>query len=86
LKASIPEAIAQSDGLTRQITFLKQEIVRQEQERAHAEKVAREGLTDPSQPLKPCRHGGEGAYCHAMDQYLPRGKIGFIRKAKIEQI
>ena len=39
LQASIPEAIAQSDGLTRQITFLKREIVRQEQERARAEKV-----------------------------------------------
>ncbi|UCH91455.1 MAG: hypothetical protein JSU60_01690, partial [Nitrospirota bacterium] len=59
LQASIPEAIVQSDGLAQQITFLKQEIVRQEQERAHAEKVAREGLTDPSQPLKPCRHGKE---------------------------
>ena len=61
LQASIPEAIAQSDGLTRQITFLKQEISRREQERTHAEKVTREGLTDPSQPLKPCRHGKEGA-------------------------
>ena len=30
LQASIPKAIAQSDGLTRQITFLKQEIVRHE--------------------------------------------------------
>ena len=38
LQASIPQAIAQSDGLTRQIAFLKQEIGRQEQERAHAEK------------------------------------------------
>ena len=47
LEASIPEAISQSDGLAQQITFLKQEIARQEQERAHAEKVAREGLTDP---------------------------------------
>ena len=70
LEASIPEAISQSDGLAQQITFLKQEIARQEQERAHAEKVAREGLTDPSRPLKPCRHRKESAYCHAMDQYL----------------
>lgn len=70
LQASIPEAIAQADGLTQQITFLKQEIVNQEQERAHAEEIAREGLEDPSQPLKPCWHGKEGAYCHAMDQYL----------------
>ena len=70
LEASIPEAISQTDGLAQQITFLKQEIARQEQERAHAEKVAREGLTDPSRPLKPCRHRKESAYCYAMDQYL----------------
>ncbi len=70
LVASIPEAISQSDGLAQQIAFLKQEIARQEQERAHAEKVAREGLTDPAQPLKPCRHRKESAYCYAMDQYL----------------
>jgi hypothetical protein len=70
LRASIPEAIARADGLARQITFLKQEIARQERERAHAEEVAREGLSDPSQPLKPCRRGKEGSYCHAMDQYL----------------
>jgi hypothetical protein len=86
LKASIPEAIAQSDGLTRQITFLKQEIVRQEQERAHAEKVAREGLTDPSQPLKPCRHGGEGAYCHAMDQYLASTAANLANQAFLEAL
>ncbi len=70
LEASIPEAIFQSDGLAQQITFLMEEIARQEQERAHAEKVAREGLTDPSQPLKPCRHRKESAFCYAMDQYL----------------
>ena len=70
LQASIPEAIAHADGLSQQIDFLNQEIVRQERERAHAEEVAREGLDDPSQALKPCRHGKEGAYCHAMDQYL----------------
>ena len=70
LQASIPEAIAQSDGLVEHITFLEQEIARQEQERAHAEEVAREGLSDPSRPLKPCRHRKESAYCYAMDQYL----------------
>ncbi len=70
LHASIPEAIVRADGLAQQIAFLKQEIVSQEQERAHAEEVARDVLKDPSQPLTPCRHGKEGAYCHAMDQYL----------------
>ncbi len=70
LHASIPQAIAQADGLAQQIVFLKREIARQEQKRSHAEKVAREGLSDSSQELKPCWHGKEGAYCHAMDQYL----------------
>ena len=70
LQSSIPQAIAQADGLAQQIAFLKQEIIRQERKRAHAEEVAREGLSDPSEPLKPCWHGKEGAYCHAMDQYL----------------
>lgn len=86
LQASIPEAIAQSDGLIRQITFLKQEIVRQEQERAHAGKVAREGLADPSQPLKPCRHGGEGAYCYAMDQYLVSTAANLANQAFLEAL
>jgi hypothetical protein len=40
LQASIPEAIAQADGLAGQITFLKQEIGRQEQECAHTEEVS----------------------------------------------
>jgi len=70
LQASIPQAITQADGLAQQIVFLKQEIARQEKEGAHAEKVAREGLKDSSQELKPCRHGKEGAYCYAMEQYL----------------
>lgn len=86
LQASIPEAIAQTDGLVRQITFLKQEIFRQEQERAHAEKVAREGLTDPSQPLKPCRHGKEGAYCYAMDQYLVSTAANLANQAFLEAL
>ena len=86
LQASIPKAIAQSDGLTRQITFLKQEIILQERERNHAEKVAREGLTDPSQPLKPCRHGGEGAYCHAVDQYLVSTAANLANQAFLEAL
>lgn len=86
LQASIPEAIAQSDGLAQQITFLKQEIVRQEQERAHAEKVAREGLTDPSQELKPCRHGKEEAYCYAVDQYLVSTAANLANQAFLEAL
>ncbi len=86
LQASIPEAILQSDGLTRHITFLKQEIILQERERNHAEEVAREGLTDPTQPLKPCRHGMEGAYCHAMDQYLVSTAANLANQAFLEAL
>ena len=70
LQASIPEAIVLADGLPQQIAFLKSEIIRHEQERIHAEKVARKGLSDSTQPLKPCRRGQESSYCEAMDQYL----------------
>ncbi len=70
LQASIPEAIVLADGLPRQIAFLKSEIIRQEQERIHAEKVAREGLPDSTLPLKPCRRGQKSSYCEAIDQYL----------------
>ncbi|MEC4679875.1 MAG: hypothetical protein VST67_04155 [Nitrospirota bacterium] len=86
LQASIPEAIAQADGLARQITFLKHEVVRQERDRAHAEKVAREGLADPSEPLKPCRRGKEGSYCHAMDQYLVSIAANLANQAFLEAL
>ncbi len=86
LQASIPEALAQADGLAQQIAFLKQELVRQEQERAHAEKVAREGLTDPSQELKPCRHGKEEAYCYAVDQYLVSTAANLANQAFLEAL
>jgi len=48
LQASIPEAIAQADGLARQMTFLKQKIARQERERVMRKKWHGEGLSDPS--------------------------------------
>jgi hypothetical protein len=86
LQASIPEAIAQADGLAGQITFLKQEIVRQEQERAHAEEVARESLDDPSEALLPCRTGMEGSYCHAMDQYYASIAANMANKAFLEAL
>jgi hypothetical protein len=86
LQASIPEAIAQADGLAGQITFLKEEIVRQEQERAHAEEVAREGLDDPSKPLVPCRRGIESSYCHAMDQYYASIAANLANRAFLEAL
>lgn len=86
LEASIPEAIAQADGLARQINFLKREIIRQERDKAHAEKVAREGLADITQPLKPCRHGKEGAYCYAVDQYLVSIATNLANQAFLEAL
>jgi hypothetical protein len=86
LQASIPEAIAQADGLAGQITFLKQEIGRQEQERAHAEEVARESLDDPSKALVPCRTGMEGSYCHAVDQYYASIAANLANKAFLEAL
>jgi hypothetical protein len=86
LHASIPEALAHADGLARQIAFLQQEIARQEQESAHAEQVARDGLTDPSQPLKPCRIGEERAYCYAVDQYLVSTAANLANHAFVEAL
>jgi hypothetical protein len=86
MQASIPEALVRTDGLARQIDSLKREIVRQEQERAHAEEIAREGLSDPSQELKPCRHGKEGAYCYAMDQYLVSTASNLANHAFLEAL
>ncbi|MEX2490443.1 MAG: hypothetical protein WD425_01640 [Nitrospirales bacterium] len=86
LHASIPEALAQADGLARQMVFLRQEIARQDQERAHAEQAARDGLMDPSQPLKPCRVGDERAYCYAVDQYLVSTAANLANHAFVEAL
>ena len=86
LQASIPEAIAQANGLVGQITFLKQEIVRQEQERAHAEEVAKESLDDPSKALVPCRSGMEGSYCSAMDQYYASIAANMANRAFLDAL
>ncbi len=86
LRASIPEAIEQADGLVNQITFLKQEIVRQEQERQHAERVAREHAKDPSKPLVPCRQREESSYCYAMNQYLVSTAANFANEAFLEAL
>ena len=86
LQVSIPEAIMQADGVAGQIAFLKQEIVRQEQERAHAEAVARESLDDPLKPLVPCRRGMEGSYCHAIDQYYASIAANLANQAFLEAL
>jgi len=85
LQASIPEAIEQADGLSEQIIFLQQEIMRQDQERTHAEAVAREIAKDsgqPSgQPLTPCRGQVESNYCYAMDQYYVATAANLVNRA-----
>lgn len=86
LQASIPEALARTDGLARQISFLKREIARHEQERTHAEQVAREGLTDALQPLQTCRYGEERAYCYAVDQYLVSTAANLANQAFVEAL
>ena len=86
LEISIPEAIEQADGLSTQIAFLKQEIIRQEGERRHAETVAREELEDPSQPLKPCRRREESSYCYAMEQYYVASAANLANHAFLDAL
>ncbi len=86
LQASIPDAIKQADGLEQQIAFLKKEIIRQEQERQHAERVAREHAEDPSKPLVPCRRREESSYCYAMDQYYVSTAANLANKAFLDAL
>ena len=81
LEASIPEAIAQTDGLSEHILFLKQEILRQDQERAHAEAAAREIVKDPATLFQPCRRQEESQYCYAMDQYFIATAANLVNRA-----
>ena len=86
LQASIPQAIARMDGLAGQIAFLKQEIARQEGERAHAEEVAKESLDDPSKPLLPCSGEMERSYCYAVDQYYASIAANLANRAFLEAL
>jgi hypothetical protein len=86
LQASIPEAIAQADGLAEQIAFLNQEIVRQERELAHAEEAAREDLADSSTPLTPCKREMERSYCHVVDQYYASLAANMANRAFLEAL
>lgn len=81
LQSSIPEAIQQTDGLAEQITFLEQEILRQDQERAHAEAAAREIVKDPAPLFQPCRREEESQYCYAMDQYFIATAANLVNRA-----
>jgi len=81
LQASIPEAIQQTDGLSEHILFLKQEIIRQDQERAHAEAAVREILKDPGPLFQPCPREEESQYCYATDQYFIATAANLVNRA-----
>jgi len=81
LQASIPEAIAQTDGLSEHILFLKQEILRQDQERAHAEAAARDIVKGAAPLFQPCRREEESQYCYAMDQYFIATAANLVNRA-----
>lgn len=86
LQASIPEAIAHADGLTGQISSLKQEIARLEANRHHAEKVARESSNNPDQPLVPCPAGKESGYCYAVEEYYVATASKLANRAFLEAL
>ena len=86
LRASIPDAIEQADGLVKPMASLREEITRQEQERMHAEQVAREKAADTGQPLKPCSQGEESSYCYAVEQYYVATAANLANRAFLEAL
>lgn len=86
LQASIPEAIEHAESLAGEIAFLKDEIRRQEQLRAHAEQVAREELDDPSAPLLPCSREVEEGYCYAVEQFYASTAANLANKAFLDAL
>ena len=69
LKASIPDAIRQADGINPQIAFLRKEIVAQDQFRKDAEEIARKSSGNFSVALLPCKPGEKGSYCSAVERF-----------------
>ncbi len=86
LQSSIPDAIRQVGELERQMASIKHELARQEQERMHAEQVARENAEDPTQPLKPCRPGQESSYCYAVEQFFIATASNVANQAFVEAL
>lgn len=86
LQASIPDAIEQADGLVKPMASLREEIIRQDQERMHAEQVARENAADTSQPLTPCSQGQESSYCYAVEQYYVAIAANLVNQAFLEAL
>ena len=90
LKASIPEAIRQSDGLKAQIAFLKREIKEQSRRQTDAEQIARRHSEDSGKDLVPCPEGEEGSYCSAVEDYyistaLNMANRGFLKALECYQ-
>ena len=69
LKASIPEAIQQADGINPQIAFLQKEVALQTQVKNDAEEIAKKSSDKPSGDLPPCQPDEKGSYCSAVEQY-----------------
>ncbi len=69
LVASIPEAIQQSDGITRQLRFIKRRILDQNRAQAYGENVARKAGNNMNEALEACQPGEKGSYCEAVEQY-----------------
>ena len=86
LQASIPDAIEQADGLVKPMASLREEIIRQEQERMHAEQVARENAVDTGQLLTPCSQGQESSYCYAVEQYYVATAANLANQAFLEAL
>ncbi len=69
LEASIPKAIEQSDGITRQLRFIKKRILDQQRAKAYGENVARKAGNNMNDELVACQLGEKGSYCEAVEQY-----------------
>ncbi len=69
VKASIPEAIDQADGIAAQIKFLKKDLLEEEHIQRESEEIARMDSSSTEGNLKPCPAGQEGSYCSAVEQY-----------------
>ena len=69
MTASIPEAIQQADGITRQLRFIQRRILDQDRSKAYGENVARKAGDNMTGPLKACLPEEKGSYCEAVEQY-----------------
>ena len=69
LTASIPDAIAQIDGLKKEIESLRQEIQHQVRVEKSAEFILRDITKTTEGPFTVCRRGEVGGYCETLERY-----------------